>query len=57
VCGVGPLTSSFFEIVLLAQLFYQQFKEAMFRLMLNQARAKFGEDAEIEAWVGQFQPQ
>ena len=47
----------FCQVALLAQLFHQKREEAMLRLMFNQAGAEFGEDTEVEAWVGQFQPQ
>jgi hypothetical protein len=55
--GVGPLTSSFFEVALLAERFHKQREEALLRLMLDQACAEFGEHTEIEARVGQFQAQ
>jgi hypothetical protein len=55
--GVGPLTSSFFEVALRALLCHKKLEEALLRLMLDQACAEFGEHTEIEAWVGQFQAQ
>src|SRR6266571_6581665 len=53
--GIGALDPTFLDVALLAQPGYQQGKETMFCLMLDQARTEFGEDTEIETRVGQFQ--
>ena len=55
--GVGPLTASFFELALLAELFHKQLEEALLCSMLDQPCTECGEHPAIEAWVGQFQAQ
>jgi hypothetical protein len=54
--GIGALNASFLDVALLAQLCHQQGKETLLCIMLDEALAKFGEHAEIEARIGQFQP-